>query len=188
MEGIVIGGAGILILLGIAVLLAYKIIKKDRIGEYSSQSRNVFVSNGVNVRRQVLGSEKGAYFTGNLEEQSTICIHCSPQHNPEQQSMWQICFRNIDSGECVQTHFRGRIWCGRYPAANAGEAQIVFQGDSQMSKTQFVIYEEKNRLCLADTNSRNHTYVNGQRVDVPVFLNDGDVIRAGNTRLQVNLF
>jgi pSer/pThr/pTyr-binding forkhead associated (FHA) protein len=54
-----------------------------------------------------------------------------------------------------------------------------------VSKVHAIIYGTDNTLAIADNQSKNHTYVNGERITMPHVLNPGDVIRVGRTEFQV---
>jgi serine/threonine-protein kinase len=59
--------------------------------------------------------------------------------------------------------------------------------DRYVSRVHFMV-EVNPPLCrLIDLHSRNHTWVNGKRVDPAIDLKHGDVIRVGHTALQVSL-
>jgi pSer/pThr/pTyr-binding forkhead associated (FHA) protein len=44
------------------------------------------------------------------------------------------------------------------------------------------------RTFIEDLDSKNGTYVNGEKVDRPRALSDGDVIRMGSARMVLRLF
>lgn len=184
MGWIAAGTAGVFLILAAAgIFLTFKYRKREQ--QECEAQQSVFVSKGVNVEGQILGSQKGAYFTGNLEEQATILVH----HPMPQQNVCRITFWDMDRGEAIQAQFQKRLWCGRYPNQNPGEDQVVLGKDPQMSRTHFVIEvcDSQNQLRISDVNSRSHTYVNGQRVTAPVFITSGDTIQAGNTRWKIEI-
>ncbi|MBU3876611.1 FHA domain-containing protein [Faecalicatena sp. AGMB00832] len=145
--------------------------------EYHNQRKNILVQNGIDVKKQMLGSGKGEYFSGNLREYDTNYV------NGPIYSTWKISFQNLATGRIYQYRFRKQLQIGRVPVQNS-DACLVLDGDSKVSKRHCIVYEGEGRLCLADQNSSNHTYVNGTRVKAPVFLNTGDVIKVGDTKLR----
>ena len=72
----------------------------------------------------------------------------------------------------------------------ASSAAIRFdsRGDHQVGRQHARIawnLEEHPLFQLADLASRNGTYVNGQRIEQPVFLGLGDVVRLGATGPEI---
>ena len=57
-------------------------------------------------------------------------------------------------------------------------------GDLMVSKKHFCIWFEDDEWRIRDLNSRNGTFLNGQRVDEPYLLDDGDRIRVGEMELE----
>ncbi len=175
----VIAILGIVICIGMAFII-YVIVSHDKNekNKYQRQGKNILVQDGVDVRRQILGLDKGAYFTSNLEEQDTSLL------NGVTRSAWQIVYRNIDNGEIYRYRFCGHMWIGRV-TEHPGETSLILTNDGMVSKTHCMIYEMEGRLCLKDQQSKNHTYLNGVRVDSPVYLENGCMLRVGDTRFEV---
>ena len=173
----------IFILLVIVIAVAFVIYKlaagrADRRREYQNQQKNILVQNGIDVKKQMLGSGKGEYFSGNLREYDTNYI------NGPRYSTWKISFQDMDTGRIFQYRFSRQMTIGRMLPTEKEEVCLVLEGDGKVSKRHCMIYEGEGTLCLADQNSKNHTYVNGKKADSPVFLHTGDVIKAGETRLK----
>lgn len=152
---------------------------KDGRRAYQNQQKNILVQNGVDIKKQTLGSGKGEYFSGNLNDYDTNYI------NGPVYSTWKISFQNLNTGAVSEFRFRHHMWIGRTASPDKDERRLVLSGDSKVSKSHCVIYEGEGRLCLADQNSKNHTYVNERRIENPVFLNNGDIIKAGDTVLKI---
>lgn len=146
--------------------------------QYQNQSRSVLVKNGVNVKKQVLGGEKGEYFTGNLEKNGTRYVNPSV-------TVWKIVFDNLDTKEQLYMDFTRQMWIGRGGAGQNETAKLSLFGDGKVSRNHCTIYESQGTICLQDLNSSNHTYLNGNVITTPVYLQNGDVIRIGNTQLRV---
>lgn len=166
---------------GIAViLLIYLLVNRDtgRSESYRNQGRHTVVRNGVDVRKQKLGSEKGDYFTGNIKSYDTFVVR------KQDNSVWKISFQNQQTGEMYKHRFSKRMWIGRVKM-NQAEECLVISNDAKISKNHCVLYEDKNTLFLADMNSRNHTWLNNRQVKTPTHLQNGDVIRVGDTWLRI---
>ncbi len=86
-----------------------------------------------------------------------------------------------DSGGEVRTYAfdRDRITLGR------GEADLRLD-DPLASRVHAEVERVKDRLILKDLESTNGTYLNGRRVSAE-FLEEGDVVRIGNTLIKVKL-
>jgi len=79
-----------------------------------------------------------------------------------------------------------REWALKAPQITIGRApdnDIVFS-DRGVSRFHAVIRREKGRWLLADRSSRNSTYLNGERLERPRFLEDGDRIEIA-ARIQL---
>ncbi len=167
-----------LVIIGGAV--AYHIVsgKKRRWNQYQNQAKGVLVKNGVDVRRQVLGEEKGEYFTGNLEKEGTVYV------NPNV-TAWRIVFDDIVTGERKYIDFTRQMVIGRSNAEHYEPSRLALSGDNKVSRNHCRIYEHNGTLCLLDLGSKNHTYQNGTMVTKAVYLKNGDVIKVGRTQLRV---
>lgn len=179
-EGLIVTALLILLVVLSTALIVHKLAagRGSQLREYQNQGKNIFVQNGVDVKRQMLGSGKGEYFSGNLGEYDTNYM------NGPAYSAWKISFQDLKTGSIYQLRFCRKLLIGRSPV-ETGEAFLVLKGDSKVSKRHCIVYEGEGRLCLADQNSSNHTFVNGKKVQAPVFLNVGDVIKVGDTKLKV---
>lgn len=172
-----VGAALILI---IVVLILYNIISGQRRhgNQYQNQSKSVLVKNGVDVKKQVLGGEKGEYFTGNLERHGTYYVNTKVK-------TWYIVFDNLNTGERIYREFVSQMRIGRSDSGPNEPVKLTVHGDERISRNHCEIYEDTGALCLQDLKSSNHTYLNGNVVTNAVYLQSGDVIRVGNTQLKV---
>ena len=84
------------------------------------------------------------------------------------------------STSCVLSHDK-RISFGRN-----SENDCVLSNDPGISRRHFEIYFEDGKCWIKDLNSRNGTYVNNHSI-ITGQLKAGDEIRAGNTRLAVEV-
>ena len=58
---------------------------------------------------------------------------------------------------------------------------IVFSDDKSMSKQHFVILFDEGKYSIEDSKSSYGTFVNGNKIDKKTDVQDGDVIKAGNS-------
>lgn len=144
---------------------------------YQNQSKNVLVRNGVDVKRQMLGGEKGDYFTGNLEKRGTYCV------NPADAG-WRIAFDHLGTKERFYLDFTRQMWIGRSAPSN-GDSKVVITGDEKVSRNHCTIFDRGGCLYLQDLNSKNHTYLDGIIVTTEVPLQNGSILRIGDTQLKI---
>jgi pSer/pThr/pTyr-binding forkhead associated (FHA) protein len=62
--------------------------------------------------------------------------------------------------------------------------QVLNPNDGLLSRNHASIYHQGHHYWLADSGSRNGTYLNGQRVYEPAMLQNGDRIQLGQTMLR----
>jgi pSer/pThr/pTyr-binding forkhead associated (FHA) protein len=62
----------------------------------------------------------------------------------------------------------------------------AISGDLEISRVHARVWHDADgRLMIEDLASRNGTYVNGVRVDIPQLLGGGDEVRMGRTTMEV---
>lgn len=168
------------VLLVILVVVICNAMFRRRQGRnpYQNQSKNVIVKNGVDVRKQMPGGEKGEVFTGNLGVEGTCYV------NPSVKT-WRIAFDNLNTGERIYKDFSEKMWIGRTEPAQGEPVKLTVPGDGNVSRNHCMIRESGDRLCLQDMNSSNHTYLNGTVVMNAVYLQNGDIIQVGGTQFRV---
>lgn len=152
--------------------------QKKAADQYQKQSKRVFVKSGVNIKKQMLGEEKGEYFTGNLEDEGTYFV------NGEMRA-WRMAFDNLRTGQRIYMNFSGQMWIGRDESGQTNSGKLLLTGDNKISRNHCTIYETRNALCIQDLNSSNHTYLNGNLLSSAAYLKNGDVLRLGDTELRV---
>lgn len=78
-----------------------------------------------------------------------------------------------------------RLYEGKNLIGSAPANEITIPNDKLVSSTHATILFRKNKFRLKDEFSTNGTYLNGEDLDDEVLvLNDGDVIRVGDTLLK----
>lgn len=144
--------------------------------KYQRQRKNILIKGGVDIKKQMLGSDVGAYFSGNFNNNHTIAVSLP---------VWKISFQDMKTGAVWHYQFRDRLYIGRVPIENMPVVQMVLSGDARVSKRHCMIYESQGRLCIQDLGSKNHTYVNGKRIAQASYLNSQDVLKIGNSSFKV---
>lgn len=64
---------------------------------------------------------------------------------------------------------------------------LSIRDDLYLSREHFVVRSEGSNFRLVDIQSRNGTFLNGQRIFSSAILSDGDVVRAGGTEFRVEI-
>ena len=93
---------------------------------------------------------------------------------------WLVCIDGPDRGRDY------RIRSGRNFIGRSNHMHIAIQGDTSISREKHAIisYDPKHIVFkIIPGDSTEHTYLNGDTVDVPIVLKQGDVIEMGQTRL-----
>lgn len=111
------------------------------------------------------------------EEQST-----SDGRKPRR---WKIIFENLATGDTHDFIFTKSVGIGRTTQDAAFEKFLSLSYDKKISKVHCSIECEKNSLYLRDEGSKNHTYLNGKRVQRPILIQKEDIISIGETDLEI---
>ncbi len=98
---------------------------------------------------------------------------------------WKIILEDLDTWQKYSYIFYDTVGIGRSREGNAYEKYLVLPTDVRVSKVHCVIMHRGDKLYLKDENSRNGTFLNGNRISHPVVIQKEDVIRVGETRLEV---
>lgn len=176
---IVVAAVSVVILITVIVIICIIVSGQSRHkNQYQNQSKSVLVKNGVDVKKQVLGGEKGEYFTGNLEKQGTCYVNSDVR-------VWRVVFDNLGTGERSYVDFVRQMRIGRVAPGQNEPVKYLISGDGKVSRNHCMIYENGGILYLKDLQSSNHTYLNGNIVTNATCLGNGDVIRVGNTQIRV---
>jgi eukaryotic-like serine/threonine-protein kinase len=82
---------------------------------------------------------------------------------------------------------RFRITPGQHVCVGrSSQADLTFPTDRFVSAAHFSLENDTEKCWITDLNSRNGTFVNGQKVQ-RIALNDGDTVRAGLTAFAVRM-
>lgn len=73
---------------------------------------------------------------------------------------------------------------GQHKIGRVEECTVRIIGDEEISREHALLRIQREAVTLGDLNSRNGTFLNGARVSGERTLQDGDVIRVGNTDMQ----
>ncbi len=98
---------------------------------------------------------------------------------------WKIIFENLATGDTHNFIFTESIGIGRTTQDAAFEKFLSLSYDKKISKVHCSIECEDNSLYLRDEGSKNHTYLNGKRVQRPILIQKEDIISIGETDLEI---
>ncbi len=142
------------------------------------ERKNILVSGGVDIKNQMPASKKGMYFTGNEQDFRTYSVGSGVVTG------WELNLLDLDTGIRYSRQFLDQMWIGRQ-SGEVNDYFLALPHDKQISKVHCRIYEVDGKLCIHDQGSKNHTYVNGNRIDGPVWLEQGYTIKIGLTNIKV---
>lgn len=101
------------------------------------------------------------------------------------QKQWKILLDDLDTREKYTYMFYDEVGIGRAKDNPDFEKFLTVEGDPKVSKQHCMITRKVGRLYIEDLGSKNGTFLNEERVDEAVMLQKGDVIRVGETRIEV---
>lgn len=98
---------------------------------------------------------------------------------------WKIILENQDTEEIYDFIFYDSLGIGRTTKEVAFEEFLSIPYDRKISKVHCSVVRGQDNLYLKDEGSKNHTYLNGKRVQKPIMIQKDDVISIGETDLKV---
>lgn len=98
---------------------------------------------------------------------------------------WKIILENQDTEEGYDFIFYDSIGIGRTTKDVAFEKFLSLPYDKKISKVHCSIVRSQDKLYLKDEGSKNHTYLNGKKIQKPVMIQKEDIISIGETDLEV---
>ena len=98
---------------------------------------------------------------------------------------WKIILEDIDSWEKHSFIFYNTVGIGRGKDGSMYEEYLPLLNDGRVSKQHCMIVSRGDKLYLKDQDSRNGTYLNGERVYEPIVIQKDDIIGVGGTRLEI---
>lgn len=98
---------------------------------------------------------------------------------------WKVILENPDTDERYSFIFYDTLGIGRTTKEVAFEQFLSLPDDKRISKVHCAIIRSKDKLYLRDEGSKNHTYLNGKKVQKPILIQKEDMISVGATDLEV---
>lgn len=98
---------------------------------------------------------------------------------------WKIILEDTDTQEQYTYIFYDNIGIGRTTKEVAFEEFLSLTNDRKISKVHCAIIRRKDKLYLRDEGSKNHTFLNGKKIQKPIVIQREDFISLGETELEV---
>ena len=98
---------------------------------------------------------------------------------------WKVILEDIDSWDKYSFTFYDSVGIGRGKDGSMFEKYLPSLGDGRVSKIHCVIIHRNDKRYRKDEDSRNGTFLNGERIDRPMVIQRDDIIGIGETRLEV---
>lgn len=98
---------------------------------------------------------------------------------------WKIILEDTDNQERYTYIFYDNIGIGRTTKEVAFEEFLSLTNDRKISKVHCSIIRRKDKLYLRDEGSKNHTFLNGKKIQKPIVIQREDFISLGETELEV---
>lgn len=119
---------------------------------------------------------------GNTEAEQPQAASQPPKKTKRQ---WKVILENLDTWEKFSYTFYDNIGIGRSRTDGEFEKFLTIKEDPRISKLHCAILRQEDRLYLMDMGSRNGTYLNGERIYQEKEIQRDDVIRIGETQIEV---
>lgn len=98
---------------------------------------------------------------------------------------WKLVLEDLDTWEKKSVIFYDNIGFGRKRESDYFEKYYIIKNDPRVSKVHCTIISRDGKLYLKDMESRNGTYLNGERIRRPVVLQRDDIIGVGETQIEI---
>lgn len=148
-----------------------------------NKASDAAVNAGGRTRRQK--EEPGAGDTGRYAVNRGRREPAKRQISQKKRRQWKIFLEDIDSWEKYSFTFYDTVGIGRGRDEGRYERYLAITDDGRVSKTHCVIIHRGDKLYLKDEDSRNGTFLNGERIGQPVVIQRDDIIGIGETRLEI---
>lgn len=99
--------------------------------------------------------------------------------------LWKLVLENLATWQKSTFVFYENVGIGRGHSEPQFEKFLSIGDDPRISKLHCAIIQKDNKLYLKDMGSKNGTYLNDKRITQPVLIQRDDVIRMGETEIEV---
>lgn len=173
----------VLLWIVIGVFILFVIVALIFIVKLNSKSRKgseIHISGGANIDRGYLSNDNN-YFMGGYEALGETLVVGS-DFRTSTGEMKYVVFSDLGNGSSFSLNVKDSVVLGRVQATGV----VVVSSDSSISKRHCKISMVQGALYVEDLGSSNHTYVNSRVLTSPCRINNGDVLKIGNTSFRIN--
>ncbi|CUX37300.1 FHA domain-containing protein [Clostridium sp. C105KSO13] len=107
------------------------------------------------------------------------------RQSSDRKRRWKIILEDTDTGEQYTYIFYDNLGIGRTTKEVAFEEFLSIPDDRRISKVHCAIVRSDDKLYLRDEGSKNHTYLNGKKIQKPIIIQKEDFISLGETEFEV---
>ena len=107
------------------------------------------------------------------------------EHKKKMPRRWKIELEDMSKDEVESFIFYNSVGIGRTNQDVSFEKFMSIPDDKRISKVHCSIIMIDDGLYIKDEGSKNHTYLNGKKIQKPVLLQKEDVITIGETNIEV---
>lgn len=102
-----------------------------------------------------------------------------------QRRRWKVILDDVDTRDRFSFIFYDTLGIGRSEGTDDYEEFLSLPDDHKISKIHCAIVRNRDKLYLQDEGSKNHTYLNGERIEKPILIQKEDMIGIGETKLEI---
>ena len=107
------------------------------------------------------------------------------EYRTEKPRRWKIVLEDMATEEVESFIFYNSVGIGRTTQDVSFEKFMSIPNDKRISKVHCSVTMIDDGLYIKDEGSKNHTYLNGKKIQKPVLLQKEDVISIGETDIEV---
>ena len=155
-------------------------IDSERTGNYGSGTTIPYEAQETLLQKVDPGRGNGAYRTAGPSDVAEEA-HAGSDKN----ARWKIDFVEMSSGREVTRDFQNTLVVGRQMPAPLESGRLYLSMDATVSRSQFCLFIENERVMIENLSRVNITKKNGNPVWQPVSLEEGDILEMGRMRYMV---
>lgn len=168
----------LIIILLIFVIASVIIVAVNIISSKKRKPSEIHFSGGADIDNGRVSSDNN-YFKG-LSASLGDTFVVNKNRKQFLDSCLYIIVKNQSDGKTQRILINDRLDFGR-----VSEKGVYVVNDKSVSRHHCRLIVQNRKVFLSDLNSSNHTYLNGRQVNQNVEINNGDVIKIGNTKLYI---
>ena len=155
-------------------------IDGEREGNYGNGTTIPYEAQETLLQKVDSGSGNSVYRTAG----SSDAVN-GARADSDKKTRWKIDFVEMSSGREVTRDFQNTLVVGRQMPAPLESGRLYLSMDATVSRSQFCLFIEDERLMIENLSRVNVTKKNGNPVWQPVSLEEGDILEMGRMRYMV---